>query len=278
MWDSWYERDTGMGDFEERDSGNNHLNKPRTGMSVDENLIVKKLIFSVREKYQANQRRSGCSATHFSYCVGMKIVSEAKLPIYQKSSTAHRVTRHLKLLLLLKCLTALKNLQQFSELYLYDAPNLLSLTRNLCGLRGRWLTPYQSKRTVYYLLFQVLFSTYSADVLTIHSINPKSNLNYIYYSLSLFTLRNYQLVFSLNHECSKFPSQPTIICLYLILITQKHVSVLHAISPISMKLFQFKGSTSKLKKTNRFLFWFFPREIEPPPRFFLVFTKEIASK
>ena len=56
MWDSWYERDTGMGDFEERDSGNNHLNKPRTGMSVDENLIVKKLIFSVRVKYQANWR------------------------------------------------------------------------------------------------------------------------------------------------------------------------------------------------------------------------------
>ena len=62
MWDSWYERDTGMGDFEERDSGNNHLNKLRTGMSVDENLIVKKLIFSVRVKYQANWRRSGCSA------------------------------------------------------------------------------------------------------------------------------------------------------------------------------------------------------------------------
>ena len=29
---------TGIGDFEERDSGNNHLNEPRTGMSVEENL------------------------------------------------------------------------------------------------------------------------------------------------------------------------------------------------------------------------------------------------
>ena len=35
--------------------------------------------------------------------------------------------------------------------------------------------------------------------------------------------------------------------------------VLHAISPISMKLCQFKGSTPKLKTTNWFLFWFFFR-------------------
>ena len=28
----------GIGDFVERDSGNNHLNEPRTGMSADENL------------------------------------------------------------------------------------------------------------------------------------------------------------------------------------------------------------------------------------------------
>ena len=40
---------------------------------------------------------------------------------------AHRATRHLILLCQLKCLTALKpNQQQFSELYLYDALNLLS--------------------------------------------------------------------------------------------------------------------------------------------------------
>ena len=54
--------------------------------------------------------------------------------------------------------------------------------------------------------------------------------------------------------------------------------VLHAISPISMKLCKFKGSTPKLKQTNWSLFWFFPGEDRPPPRFFLVFTKEIASK
>ena len=38
MWDCYHERDSGIGDFEERDSGNNHLNEPRTGTSVDENL------------------------------------------------------------------------------------------------------------------------------------------------------------------------------------------------------------------------------------------------
>ena len=35
--------------------------------------------------------------------------------------------------------------------------------------------------------------------------------------------------------------------------------MLHAISVISVKLCQFKGSTPKLKVTNWFLFWFFPR-------------------
>ena len=81
MRDCYYERDTGIGDFEVRDSGNNHLNELRTGMSVDEN-----------EKHQAKRLRSGC------YCAGMKIISEAKLPIYQKSSMAHRATRHVRLL------------------------------------------------------------------------------------------------------------------------------------------------------------------------------------
>ena len=38
MRDCYYERDTVFDDFKERDSGNNHLNEPRTGMSVDENL------------------------------------------------------------------------------------------------------------------------------------------------------------------------------------------------------------------------------------------------
>ena len=41
--------------------------------------------------------------------------------------------------------------------------------------------------------------------------------------------------------------------------------VLHAISPISMKLCQFKGSAPRLKKTNWFLFGVFRGEIDPPP-------------
>ena len=39
---------------------------------------------------------------------------------------AHRVTWHLRLLRQLKCLTALKNLQQVLELYRYDAFNMLN--------------------------------------------------------------------------------------------------------------------------------------------------------
>ena len=40
MRDCYYEQNTGISDFddEERDSGNNLLNEPRIGMSVDENL------------------------------------------------------------------------------------------------------------------------------------------------------------------------------------------------------------------------------------------------
>ena len=53
--------------------------------------------------------------------------------------------------------------------------------------------------------------------------------------------------------------------------------VLHAISPILMRLGQFKGSTPKLKQTNWVLFWFIPGEMSTP-WFFLVITKEIASK
>ena len=43
--------------------------------------------------------------------------------------------------------------------------------------------------------------------------------------------------------------------------------MLHAISPILMRLCQFKVSTPKLKQTNWFLFWFFPGEIDYPPVF-----------
>ena len=40
--------------------------------------------------------------------------------------------------------------------------------------------------------------------------------------------------------------------------------VLHAISPISMKLGQFKGSTPKLKMTNWFVVWIFMVGDSPP--------------
>ena len=60
---------------------------------------------------------------------------------------------------------------------------------------------------------------------------------------------------------------------------REHQAVaLHAISPISMKLCQFKGSTLKLKQATWFLFWLFPWVNRPPLRFFLVFPMEVASK
>ena len=60
---------------------------------------------------------------------------------------------------------------------------------------------------------------------------------------------------------------------------REHQAVaLHAISPISVKVCQFKGSTLKLKQATWFLFWLFPWVNTPPLRFFLVFPKEVASK
>ena len=50
--------------------------------------------------------------------------------------------------------------------------------------------------------------------------------------------------------------------------------VLHAISPISMKLCQLIGGTPKLKKTNWFLFGFFPGGEIDHPRFFTWFSLE----
>lgn len=44
--------------------------------------------------------------------------------------------------------------------------------------------------------------------------------------------------------------------------------VIHAISSISLKLCQFKGSTPKLKITSWFLLWLFPGGDRPPSGFF----------
>ena len=54
--------------------------------------------FSVHERHLAYRlpivfkRRSGWLATLFSYCTGMKLLSEARSPIYQKPSMAHTLT------------------------------------------------------------------------------------------------------------------------------------------------------------------------------------------
>ena len=52
--------------------------------------------------------------------------------------------------------------------------------------------------------------------------------------------------------------------------------VLHAISPISMKLGQFKGSTPKLKMTNWFIVWIFWWEIAHPTGLITIFTNKSA--
>ena len=74
-----------------------------------------RLLFSVYEKHQAHRLSSiqevvelVSDTLYSSYCAGMKIIPEARLPIYQKFSMAHKVTWHLRVLRQLKCLPALK--------------------------------------------------------------------------------------------------------------------------------------------------------------------------
>ena len=79
----------------------------------------------------------------------MKIISEAKLPINQKTSMARRVTRHLGLLRQLKCLTASKT------------PTVLDYPRNFAnaakdGLKEttRWAVYYFTNRNSWYPLLE----------------------------------------------------------------------------------------------------------------------------
>ena len=50
--DCYYEQDTGIGNFEGRDSGNSHLNEPRIGKSVDANLLSPKKPSLPRSRFQ----------------------------------------------------------------------------------------------------------------------------------------------------------------------------------------------------------------------------------
>ena len=54
-------------------------------------------------------------------------------------------------------------------------------------------------------------------------------------------------------------------CLFRVTPWEHQAELLHGISPISMKLCQFKGSTPKPEKTNWFVIWIFQGEDMPPP-------------
>ena len=52
MRDCYYEQDTGIGNFEGRDSGISHLNEPRIGKSVDANLLSSEKPSLPRSRFQ----------------------------------------------------------------------------------------------------------------------------------------------------------------------------------------------------------------------------------
>ena len=123
MRDCYYEQNTGISDFEERDSGNNHLNEPRTGMSVDENLWRNWSSQSWKAPgIQALQHLRGGRAAQWH---GNENYIRSEVADLSKSSMAHRATWS-KTAASIECLTTLKNLQQISALYRYDPLNLLS--------------------------------------------------------------------------------------------------------------------------------------------------------
>ena len=124
MRDCYYERNAGIADFEERDSGNNHF-KWTENRDVRWRECMKKLIFSVYEKHQARR------LTSIQGAVGL--VSETLQPLRGNESSMRggvvslsiilRVTCYLRLLRQSKCLTDLKT---FSKSQNYDTRNLLS--------------------------------------------------------------------------------------------------------------------------------------------------------
>ena len=86
---------------------------------------MKKLIFSVHEKHQVFKRQSDCSATQLlrgneNYIRG-EVANLPKILNGPQGNVASKTTASIKMLL-----KALKNFQQVSELYRYDALNLLS--------------------------------------------------------------------------------------------------------------------------------------------------------
>ena len=111
-----------------------------------------------------------------------------------------------------------------------------------------------------------------------------SGIFYVFWALVRISYNSQFL--SINIKSSSIFQRLSLVSLLCIYLNERNVLtvcprehrtvVLHAISPISIKLCQFKGSTPKLKKTG-FCFGFFQGKIDNP-RFFLVFTKEIASK
>ena len=76
MRDGYYERDSGIGDFEGQDSGNNHLNEPRAGKSVDANseksrsLASHAVVSGDRVSLLATQRESETQSPKNDYVGG----------------------------------------------------------------------------------------------------------------------------------------------------------------------------------------------------------------
>ena len=124
MRDCYYERDSGIGVFEERDSGNNHLNEPRTGMSVDENLwrnwSSQPTKSTRRTGSLALRRRSGCSATLFESLCDNENYIRSEVPINQKF-------KEFKTAASVEMLNGLEN------------PHRVRLLKKLCKSSKRWL-------------------------------------------------------------------------------------------------------------------------------------------
>ena len=154
MRDCFYERDTAIGYFEERNSGNDHLNEPRT--------VMKKLIFSVHEKHQANRlSRIQGAVGLFSDTLELLRDNEnyirgevANLP---KFLNGPQVNKTSKTAASVEMLNSLENLQQVSELHPYDALNLMSCkTLDVKNIKFIFLHHKDKPFTVVYITQETL--------------------------------------------------------------------------------------------------------------------------
>ena len=107
---------------------------------------------------------------------------------------------------------------------------------------------------LYLAVFQLfyLYLSLSAFILQVNSLNVIS-VSWFHFDVNMVLLNTVNLHRASKYELMTLPQKSILRACPCV----HQAGQLHAISPISMKLSQYKGSTPKLRKTHWFRFWIF---------------------